>query len=245
MSKYTTGELAKRCGVSVRTVQFYDTKGVLKPTDWTEGGRRLYSHEDFKKLRFICVLKSIGLSLDAIKSILESDTSGKVLLVLFEEQLKQLDNEINERQNQIKTIETIKNNILNHDTIPVNLIVDMENMMKNKNKLRKTYANMTVICIMMLSIQICLSVLGVLKGMWLPYIIGFPVIILVGILLMKMYYNNAVYICPECGVKFKTTFGKFFFSIYRAKDKYRLKTRKLTCPSCGKTGPCVESSVED
>ena len=42
MSKYTTGEMAKLCNVTVRTVQFYDTKGLLIPSDLTEGGRRLY-----------------------------------------------------------------------------------------------------------------------------------------------------------------------------------------------------------
>lgn len=42
MSKYTTGEIAKLCGVSVRTVQYYDTRGVLMPSELSEGGRRLY-----------------------------------------------------------------------------------------------------------------------------------------------------------------------------------------------------------
>ena len=41
MSKYTTGELAKLCGVTVRTVQYYDTRGILIPSDLSEGGRRL------------------------------------------------------------------------------------------------------------------------------------------------------------------------------------------------------------
>ncbi len=41
MLKYTTGELAKLCNVSVRTVQFYDTKNLLKPSEISEGGRRL------------------------------------------------------------------------------------------------------------------------------------------------------------------------------------------------------------
>ena len=48
MSKYTTGELAKLCGVSVRTVQFYDTKGLLPPSELSEGGRRLYSDDDLQ-----------------------------------------------------------------------------------------------------------------------------------------------------------------------------------------------------
>ena len=33
MSKYTTGEIAKLCGVSVRTVQYYDTRGILTPAN--------------------------------------------------------------------------------------------------------------------------------------------------------------------------------------------------------------------
>ena len=41
MSKYTTGEIAKLCGVSVRTVQYYDTRNILTPSELTEGGRRL------------------------------------------------------------------------------------------------------------------------------------------------------------------------------------------------------------
>ena len=40
---YTTGEITKLCGVSVRTVQYYDNRGILIPSSLTEGGRRLYT----------------------------------------------------------------------------------------------------------------------------------------------------------------------------------------------------------
>ena len=72
MSLYTTGELAKICGISVRTVQFYDTKDLLKPSQLSEGGRRLYTEEDAARLRLICVLKSLGLTLSCIREILKS-----------------------------------------------------------------------------------------------------------------------------------------------------------------------------
>ena len=49
MSKYTTGEVARRCGVTVRTVQYYDEKGLLPPAFTTEGGRRVYTDEDAAK----------------------------------------------------------------------------------------------------------------------------------------------------------------------------------------------------
>ena len=88
MSTYTTGELAKECDVSVRTVQYYDQKDLLKPTSLSENGRRLYSEEDLKKLRQVCLLKSLGLSLSTIKGVLSSEDPGKILSVLLNEQIK-------------------------------------------------------------------------------------------------------------------------------------------------------------
>lgn len=41
MSKYASGEIARLCGVSVRTVQYYDDRGILVPSELSEGGRRL------------------------------------------------------------------------------------------------------------------------------------------------------------------------------------------------------------
>ena len=111
MAQYTTGDLAKICDVSVRTVQYYDSKGLLKPSELTEGGRRLYSDDDKKKLQLICMLKSRGLSLDSIKGIRESDAPGKVLLLLLEEQERRLNSEINDRQKQLQAIRIIKENI--------------------------------------------------------------------------------------------------------------------------------------
>ncbi|MCL2854927.1 MAG: MerR family transcriptional regulator [Defluviitaleaceae bacterium] len=48
--------MAKLCDVSVRTVQFYDQKGVLHPSSESEGGRRIYNDDDLTKLRLICTL---------------------------------------------------------------------------------------------------------------------------------------------------------------------------------------------
>ena len=59
MSKYTTGELAKLCGVTVRTVQYYDTRGILVPSELSEGGRRLYTEGDLKRMRIIWFLREL------------------------------------------------------------------------------------------------------------------------------------------------------------------------------------------
>lgn len=68
---YTTGELAKISGVSVRTIRFYDTKGLLKPIDYTETGYRLYDKHSLENLQKILMLKYLGFSLEQIMQIID------------------------------------------------------------------------------------------------------------------------------------------------------------------------------
>ena len=94
MSKYTTGEIAKLCGVTVRTVQYYDTRGILSPTELTEGGRRLYSEDDLKRLKVICFLRELGLPIDSISQLLAEEDPGSVITLLLEQQESALREEI-------------------------------------------------------------------------------------------------------------------------------------------------------
>lgn len=70
MSDLKIGEFAKRSGVTVKTLLHYDKIGLLKPSDKTESGYRLYCEDDFLKLQQITTLKFIGLSLSEIKNVL-------------------------------------------------------------------------------------------------------------------------------------------------------------------------------
>lgn len=97
MSKYTTGEIAKLCGVSVRTVQYYDTRNILTPSELTEGGRRLYSEEDLKRMKIICFLRDAGISINSIGELLSEHDPGSVISVLLEQQENILKEEIHER----------------------------------------------------------------------------------------------------------------------------------------------------
>ena len=69
-SLYTTGEVAKLCGVSVRTVQYYDTRNILIPSQLSEGGRRLYNEDDLKRMNIICFLRDLGISINSIGDLL-------------------------------------------------------------------------------------------------------------------------------------------------------------------------------
>lgn len=238
MSPYTTGDLAKMCDVSVRTVQFYDTRGLLKPTDLTEGGRRLYSEDDLKTMRLICLLKSLGLSLDSIKGILESETPSKILLLLLDEQMEQIDSEISDRQKQRETIELIRENIRNTNMISVKSIRDIEQIMDGKKKLKRTHMTMLAVGIVMDIIQIVAIILWIARGIWIPFAVGMPIVIVFGWLMTRMYYRNTAYICPECNGKFRPKLKDFIFA------KHTPKTRKLKCPECGYEGYCVETSAD-
>ncbi|WP_100331294.1 MerR family transcriptional regulator [Bacillus xiapuensis] len=65
-------EVKKMSGVSVRTLRYYDQIELLKPASKTQGGHRLYSNTELKKLQQIQFLKTIGFQLNEIKIMLES-----------------------------------------------------------------------------------------------------------------------------------------------------------------------------
>lgn len=68
---YRVAEFARIGGVSVRTLQYYDRIGLLKPAEVTEGGHRLYARTDLLRLQQIVTLKWMGFPLKEIGPILD------------------------------------------------------------------------------------------------------------------------------------------------------------------------------
>ncbi|MBW5446427.1 methyltransferase domain-containing protein [Cohnella sp. CFH 77786] len=68
---FTTGQLAKQTGLTLRTLRYYDQIGLLKPSGYGPSSQRLYNRTDVIKLQKIQTLKHIGLSLNDIKKIVE------------------------------------------------------------------------------------------------------------------------------------------------------------------------------
>ena len=134
MPQYTTGELAKECGVTVRTVQFYDQKGILVPSALTEGGRRLYSGEDLKKMKIICFLRDTGLSLDTIGQLLREEDPGSVISVLLAQQEQLLQEEIGERREKLDRLTELKKGLKDAAPFSIETIGDIANTMESKKK---------------------------------------------------------------------------------------------------------------
>lgn len=67
---YRTGQFARRAGVTLRTLRYYDRVGLLRPSAHTEAGHRLYSDGDLVTLEQILALKFLGFTLAEIKGYL-------------------------------------------------------------------------------------------------------------------------------------------------------------------------------
>ncbi len=88
------GELAKRTGLTVRTLHHYDQIGVLKPSGRSESGYRLYGQADVARLHGIQALRHLGLALVDIAVML--DGSGTSPALIMEQQMRALDRQIDE-----------------------------------------------------------------------------------------------------------------------------------------------------
>jgi len=68
------GEVAQRTGVTQRTLRFYEEKGLLRPPSRMDGGFRLYSEDDVKRVEHIRRLQDLlGISLADIKDMVDAD----------------------------------------------------------------------------------------------------------------------------------------------------------------------------
>lgn len=236
MSRYTTGELAKLCSVTVRTVQYYDTRGILTPSALSEGGRRLYSDNDLKKMKTICFLRELGFSIDAISKLLAEENTASVISLLLGQQEAELKTELEKSREKLDRIIELKKEIDASSDVSVESIFDIADTMENKKRLRKFRITVILIAIPLCLLEIGSIALWYFKGIWWPCVAVYAgLAIPFGIIFTKLYYDKIDYICPECHEQFKPRFKEVFFASHTP------KTRKLVCPKCGKKSYCVET----
>ena len=102
MSTFSTGELAKAAEVSVRTIQYYDQRGILTPSEVTEGGRRIYHDSDLERLQVICFLRDLDFSINQIKKLLQEENREQVLELLLTDQIESLEKSSKEIEVKLK-----------------------------------------------------------------------------------------------------------------------------------------------
>ena len=238
MSKYTTGEIARLCNVTVRTVQYYDSRNLLVPSELSEGGRRLYSEEDLHKLKAVCFLRNIGLPIGSICELFEEENKEEVLAILLLKQEEALKKEIKERQEKLLALGAMEKDLKGMGHFSVESIGDIAQKMENKKKLYRMRMLLFFVGIPMELVEVSTFVLGVVKGIWWPFVLGMSLAVAVGVWTSWCYFRRVAYICPECHTVFKPGFRQMFFA------KHTPTLRKLTCRGCGHKGFCIETYDE-
>lgn len=239
MSQYTTGEIAKLCGVTVRTVQYYDSRGILVPGELSEGGRRLYSEEDVRKLKIICFLRELDIPISTIGELFSEPQPELVISTILDEQGKGLRAEIDERQARLRKLEELTREMKNVEHFSLESIGDIAYKMENKKKLRRLHAGMLAIGLVWEAVEVSAFMVGVLRGLWWPYLAALAASFPVALVIAAVYHRKIEYICPHCHTVFQPNFWRMLFA------KHTPTTRKLTCPQCSIHGYCVETYAKE
>ncbi|WP_423216111.1 MerR family transcriptional regulator [Streptococcus equinus] len=239
---YTTGDLAKLAGVSVRTVQYYDKRGILVPSQLSEGGRRIYSESDLEKLRLICFLRDLDFSIEQIKRLYAEENAKQVLELLLVEHIKATKQQLAEKKAKLDTAVNLLDRVKTESSQSLEFLSDISLTMKNQltwRRLQKRMwiSNLATILIFLL----CIAWLVSRPQSVLLQGIGFGICLIYIFTLLTLSYHfsrKVVYICPNCHHVFQPNFKTFFFAPHTP------KTRKLTCPHCHEKSYCIETAKE-
>ena len=130
----TVGQLAKKMGVTVRTLQYYDRMGLLKPSALSEGGRRLYSSRDMVGLHQILSLKYLGFSLQEIQGqLLGLDTPQQVADML-DRQEQLVRRQISELNTALEALVAFRGEVLQMKTVDFDRYADIIALLRMHNE---------------------------------------------------------------------------------------------------------------
>lgn len=97
MEELLIGAIAKRCGVSVEAIRFYEKRGLIPVRRRSDGRIRYFTAAAVGRILFIKQAQQLGFTLEEIKSLLpEHGGSGKVARALAEERLHAIDQRMRE-----------------------------------------------------------------------------------------------------------------------------------------------------
>ncbi|HBP62840.1 MAG TPA: hypothetical protein DD730_00885 [Desulfosporosinus sp.] len=105
------GDLAKRVGVTVRTVRYYEELGLFSPANISPGGFRLYTESDLRKLNYIKRFRDLDFPLNEILQLLSSSDGSQNKLDKISSSLALLQKQLEQVENKMKELEDIKNDL--------------------------------------------------------------------------------------------------------------------------------------
>ncbi|MBB4824709.1 DNA-binding transcriptional MerR regulator [Sporosarcina luteola] len=127
---YSIGEFAKKSGVSIRTLRYYDSIHLLQPSNFTEGGHRLYDTDDLHLLQQIQALKFLRFPLKEIKEMVERKRVPRdVMTASIEYQQRSFEAQLNEIKEILANLEQLKRIVEEEPTVDVSVFSSMLHML--------------------------------------------------------------------------------------------------------------------
>lgn len=127
--KLRVGEVARRSGVTVRTLHHYEALGLLGPVGRSAAGYRLYDAANIEQLHQVCALRHLGFGLHRIRSVL--DRNDHSLLETIDRHLNQLQDEVARRQRLIARLEWIAKTLRSNGAVSIDeILTAIEEMTK-------------------------------------------------------------------------------------------------------------------
>ncbi|MGM3309205.1 heavy metal-responsive transcriptional regulator [Anabaena sp. WFMT] len=102
------GQVTELSGISIRTIRYYESVGLIKPSGRTEGGFRQFSADVLTRLAFIKRAQHLGLSLEEIRDILQVYDHGQPPCVEIQDKLQE---KVLQIDNQIEQLLTLRSEI--------------------------------------------------------------------------------------------------------------------------------------
>ena len=121
---FTIGDLAREFGVTLRTLRFYEDKGLLTPR--RQGSQRLYSRRDRARLKLILMGKKVGFSLEEIREMLSLYDLKDGQVTLLRVALKKFGDQIAILTGQKQAIEQAIDELSQTVTVVAGMLRDRE-----------------------------------------------------------------------------------------------------------------------
>ncbi len=111
---YQIGEVAKKLGITTRTIRYYEEIGLMSPPKRLDAGIRVYTKEDIKRLKFILKLKELGISLKEMQELAKVYEVHKNPDKIMPKLIEILDSHISKIDEKISKLASLRNDIISY-----------------------------------------------------------------------------------------------------------------------------------
>ncbi len=107
-------DLAKKLGITTRTIRLYEQMGLVEPPKRTEGGIRVYDKSDIKRFKFVLKLKELGLTLQEMQELAQIYNQYKVPDKIMPRLIELLDYHIDKIKKKISHLQSLEKDIVEY-----------------------------------------------------------------------------------------------------------------------------------